>query len=105
MMADGEVVAEGYGCRDRRRRSGLVVEADDWSAAFGASSSPGWQVALAGRVLRVPGASPAEVCGGARCDGPAESGWRVYTAPATLEERFFELALHTTRDEVGVVRA
>ncbi len=37
--------------------------------------------------------------------GPAESGWRVYAAPATLEERFFELALRTARDNAGAVPA
>lgn len=87
IMADGRVVAEGTAAEIVGSRRVVVVEAPSWSVAFGALEQAGLQVALAGRGLRVPGAEPAEVRR-ALGDLPA----RVREAPATLEERFFELA-------------
>ena len=49
-------------------------------------------VALAGRALRVPGASPAAV---RQALGPVAA--QVREAPATLEERFFELTAAAQR--------
>jgi ABC-2 type transport system ATP-binding protein len=95
IMADGRVVAQGTAQEIVGAARVTVVETPDWAAAFGVLEEARMQVALAGRALRVPGASPAEVrraLGG----GPGDAGGagvRVYPAPATLEERFFQLAL------------
>jgi len=86
IMADGRVVAAGTAAEIVGNRQVIVVEAESWSAAFGALERAGMQVALAGRGLRVPGADPAEVRH-ALGDLPAA----VRQVPATLEERFFEL--------------
>ncbi len=59
-----------------------------WAAAFGALEAAGLPVALVGRTLRVPGAAP-DAVRRALGDLPAT----VRSAPATLEERFFELTL------------
>ncbi len=98
IMADGEVVAAGTAIDIIGGAQVTVVEAPDWAVAFGKLEQSGLPVSLAGRVLRVPGASPAEVTEALAGSGPAGSGWRVYQAPATLEERFFQLVLHTERD-------
>ena len=87
IMADGRVVAEGTAAEIVGSRQVVVVEAESWSAAFGALERAGLQVALAGRGLRVPGAEPADVRR-ALGDLPAV----VRQAPASLEERFFELS-------------
>jgi ABC-2 type transport system ATP-binding protein len=86
VMADGRVVAEGTAAEIVGGRHVVAVEAETWSAAFTSLGSAGFQVALAGRGLRVPGADPAEVQG-ALGDLVAT----VREVPATLEERFFEL--------------
>jgi ABC-2 type transport system ATP-binding protein/ribosome-dependent ATPase len=86
IMADGAVVTEGTAAQIIGTAQAVVVEAESWSAAFGALEASGLQVALAGRGLRVPGAEPAAVLR-ALGDLPAT----VRQAPATLEERFFEL--------------
>jgi len=87
VMADGRVVAEGTADEIVGSRQAVAVEAESWSAAFGALERAGLQVALAGRGLRVPGGDPAEVRR-ALGDLPAS----VHEVPATLEERFFELS-------------
>lgn len=61
VMADGRVVAEGTASEIIGGRRVVAVEAETWSAAFGALESAGLQVALAGRGLRVPGAGLADV--------------------------------------------
>ena len=86
IMADGRVVAAGTAREVTGEAEVSVVEAEDWAAAFGALEAAGLRVSLAGRVLRVPGASPAEV---RRALGAVQA--RVVTQRATLEERFFEL--------------
>jgi ABC-type multidrug transport system ATPase subunit len=86
VMADGRVVAEGTAEEIIGGRRVVAVEAETWSAAFGALDAAGLQVALAGRGLRVPGADPADV---RRALGDLRA--TVREVPATLEERFFEL--------------
>ncbi len=98
IMADGAVVAAGTANDIIGGAQVTVVEARDWPVAFGRLEQSGLPVSLAGRVLRVPGASPAQVTEALARGGPAGSGSRVYAAAATLEERFFELVLHTGRD-------
>jgi ABC-2 type transport system ATP-binding protein len=85
IMADGRVVAEGSAAEITGGRRVCVVEAD----ALEAAALP---AALAGRTLRVPGASPAEVR-----HALGEVSARVSEAPAKLEERFFELTLPAGR--------
>jgi len=87
VMADGRVVAEGTAEEIVGSRQVVEVEAESWSAAFGALEKAGMAVALAGRGLRVPGADPAGV---RRALGDLAAS--VRQVPATLEERFFELA-------------
>jgi len=87
IMADGRVVAEGTAAQIVGSGQVVLVQAESWSAAFGALEGAGLQVALAGRSLRVPGADPA-VVRLALGDMPAT----VRQVPATLEERFFELS-------------
>jgi ABC-type multidrug transport system ATPase subunit len=91
IMADGRVVAQGTAAEIVGSRQVVVVEAESWAAAFAALERSGLQVALAGRGLRVPGAEPADVRQ-ALGDLPAV----VRQAPATLEERFFELSQQAT---------
>jgi ABC-2 type transport system ATP-binding protein/ribosome-dependent ATPase len=86
IMADGAVVAEGTTAQIIGSSHAVVVEAQSWSQAFGVLEQAGLAVALAGRGLRVPGADPGAVRR-ALGDLPAT----VRQAPATLEERFFEL--------------
>jgi ABC-2 type transport system ATP-binding protein/ribosome-dependent ATPase len=88
IMAGGVVVAEGTAAQIIGSRQVVVVEAESWSAAFAALEQAGLEVALAGRGLRVPGADPAVV---RRALGDLSAAVRL--APATLEERFFELVL------------
>ena len=102
VMADGEVVAAGTAAEIIGGAQVTVVAADNWASAFGRLERAGLPASLAGRTLRVLHASPAEV-GAALLDRGAEAGvgsYRIYAAPATLEERFFELARRSDRDEV-----
>jgi len=75
-----------------------VVEATRWADTFRQLMQAGLPVALAGRTLRLPGISSAEAERALTSQAAAPSGragateYRVYSAPATLEERFFELA-------------
>jgi ABC-2 type transport system ATP-binding protein/ribosome-dependent ATPase len=122
IMADGAVVADGTAADIVADAQSTVVETADWAAAFSRLQRAGLPVALAGKTLRLPGVSPADAEraltgevppreGEAALDGRSapESGsaavrghpadadgvsapYRVYSAPATLEERFFELA-------------
>jgi ABC-type multidrug transport system ATPase subunit len=87
VLADGRVVAEGTAAEIVGSRQVVAVEAESWAAAFGALERAGMPVALAGRGLRVPGADPAGV---RRALGDLDAS--VRQVPATLEERFFELA-------------
>ncbi len=88
VMAGGRVVAAGTAGDITGDTQVTVVEASPWAPAFAALEAAGLPVALVGASLRVPGAAPAEV---RRALGDLAA--RVATAPATLEERFFELTL------------
>jgi ABC-type multidrug transport system ATPase subunit len=92
VMADGRVVAEGTSAQITGDARVSVVESGSWAAAFGALEAAGLPVALVGRTLRVPGAAPADV---RRALGGVQA--TVSECPATLEERFFELTLTSSR--------
>src|SRR6266571_1036065 len=93
IMADGRVVARGTAPEIVGTAQVTVVETASWAAAFGALAEAGMPVALAGRALRVPGSGPAEVRRAlAAAGGTVAEQARVFAAPATLEERFFQLA-------------
>jgi ABC-2 type transport system ATP-binding protein len=92
VMADGRVVAEGTAGQIIGDAMVSVVETGSWAAAFAALEAAGLPATLVGRTLRVPGAGPADV---RRALGPVEAS--VTVAPATLEERFFELTLTSER--------
>jgi ABC-2 type transport system ATP-binding protein len=101
IMAEGEVVAAGTAEHIIGSAQVTVVEAENWPAAFSELDRAGLPVALAGRTLRVSGASPDDVsqvlAGGAHRGG----GDRIYEAPATLEERFFDLTLTASRRQAS----
>jgi ABC-2 type transport system ATP-binding protein/ribosome-dependent ATPase len=86
IMAAGRVVATGTAAEIIGDARVSVVETGAWAAAFAALEAAGLPAALAGRALRVPGASPAGV---RQVLGPVPA--RVSEAPATLDERFFQL--------------
>lgn len=88
IMAAGRVVARGTAREITGDTEVSVVEPESWAAAFGALEAAGLPVALVGRTLRVPGTAPGTVRR-ALGDLPAT----VASAPATLEERFFQLTL------------
>ena len=88
IMADGSVVAEGTAGEIIGSHLAVVVESASWAEAFSALEEAGHAVALAGRGLRVPGADPAIV---RRLLNQAGLSAIVREAPATLDERFFEL--------------
>jgi ABC-2 type transport system ATP-binding protein len=92
VMADGRVVAEGTAGQIVGAAQVSVVETASWAAAFDALETAGLPATLVGRTLRVPGAAPTDV---RRALGPVEAS--VTVAPATLEERFFELTLASSR--------
>jgi len=94
IMAAGRVVARGTAREITGDTRISVVEAGSWAAAFGALEAAGLPVALVGRTLRVPGAPP-DAVRRALGDLPAA----VTSAPATLEERFFELTLSSGQTE------
>ena len=98
IMAAGRVVARGTAAEITGDARVTVVAQSpprSWAAAFGALEQAGLPVALVGRTLRVPGAPPAEV---SRALGAIQA--RVTSAPATLEERFFQLTLSSGITEV-----
>ena len=92
VMADGRVVAGGTAGQIIGDARVSVVETGSWAAAFAALEVAGLPATLVGRTLRVPGADSAAV---RRALGPVEAS--VTIAPATLEERFFELTLTSSR--------
>src|SRR5262249_32389550 len=92
VMADGRMVAEGTAGQIIGDARVSVVETGSWAAAFAVLEAAGLSATLVGRTLRVPGAGPADV---RRALGPVEAS--VTVAPATLEERFFELTLTSER--------
>jgi ABC-type multidrug transport system ATPase subunit len=94
VMAQGRVVAAGSAAEIIGQSKVIVVQSDSWVSAFRALDAAGLPAALVGRSLRVPGASRAEVAS-ALAGVPS----RLTEAPATLEERFFELV--RTRERAG----
>jgi ABC-2 type transport system ATP-binding protein len=90
VMAAGRVVAEGTSVSIVGTRRTVIVDSADWAAALRAIEGAGLRAVLSGTTLRVPGATPAEV--GHALDGPVPVQARLREEPATLEERFFELA-------------
>ena len=88
IMAAGRVVARGTIPEIVGDAQVSVVESAAWAEAFGALEAAGMPAALVGRTLRVPGAAPGAV---RRALGDISA--TVTSAPATLEERFFELTL------------
>ena len=88
VMAAGRVVARGILPEIVGDAQVSVVESDAWAEAFGALEAAGLPAALVGRTLRVPGAAPDAV---RRALGDLSA--TVTSAPATLEERFFQLTL------------
>jgi len=94
IMADGIVVATGSAGQIIAGTKVAVVEADDWATAFALLERAGLPVSLAGRTLRVPGASPDQV----RQVLPAR--FRVRAEAGTLEERFFELLKPGSQERV-----
>ncbi len=95
IMAGGVVVAAGTAGQIIGDAQVTVIETDAWASAFGRLAAAGLPAALAGRHLRVPGASVAEVR-----SVLADDRARVFQAPATLEERFFDLAVPATTRQV-----
>jgi ABC-2 type transport system ATP-binding protein/ribosome-dependent ATPase len=93
IMADGRVVAEGTVPEIIGDARVTVVQAASWAGAFVALEESGFQVSLAGRALRVPGAPPEAVRRALGSGAAASRGTRVFAAPATLDERFFELTV------------
>ena len=97
VMAAGRVVAAGTTAQIIGPARTAVVRAADWAAALRRLEAVGLRpmlagtglagTGLAGTALRVPARTAAEVAA-ALGDLPADVG----TEPATLEERFFELA-------------
>jgi ABC-2 type transport system ATP-binding protein len=86
VMADGRVVAEGAVAAIVGSAVVTVVETRDWATVFEVIEQAGQVADLVGRSLRVPGATPAQV---RELVGPIQA--KIYTMPATLEERFLEL--------------
>jgi ABC-2 type transport system ATP-binding protein len=88
VLAGGRVVAGGTPAEVIGAATVTVVTAPSWRAAFRKLEEHGLAATLAGTTLRVP-AAPDRV---RRALGPEPgSAARVGTAPATLEERFFQL--------------
>jgi len=92
VMADGRVVAAGTAADITGSGRAAVVESDSWATAFAALETAGLAAALVGRTLRIPGATPAQV---RRALGGLPA--RVYDAPITLEESFFQLTAASSR--------
>jgi ABC-2 type transport system ATP-binding protein len=96
IMADGAVVAAGTAAEIIGSSQAVAVAAESWAAAFGALERAGFQVALAGRGLRVPGADPVLVRAVL-----GDLAATVRQVPATLEERFFELVQQGSATEAA----
>jgi ABC-2 type transport system ATP-binding protein len=94
IMADGRVVSRGTAAEITGHGRVTVVDTDAWADAFGALEAAGLRAALVGRALRVPDAPPDEVRRALRGIHA-----RVSEAPATLEERFFQLTSTTGQTE------
>jgi|SRR5579883_1440725 len=87
VMGAGRVLVEGTAAGIVGGARVVEVEAANWAAAFSALTGAGLTAALRGCTLRVVGSREAAILR-ALGDLPA----RVSEVPATLEERFFQLA-------------
>ncbi len=87
VLAAGRVVAAGPAAQIVGQARTAVLRAADWAAALRRLEAAGLRAVLAGTGLRIPGRTAGEVAA-ALGDLPAS----VSAEPATLEERFFELA-------------
>lgn len=96
IMANGRVVARGTAREIIAGATVTVVTARSWAPAFAALEAAGLPVALVGRTLRVPGARPADV---RRALDSVQA--EISQAPATLEERFFQLTLGASPAEAA----
>jgi ABC-2 type transport system ATP-binding protein len=83
LMAGGRVVGRGQESDLVGSSSAVVVQTGDWSGAFAALEAAGLAATLAGREVRLPGASVDEVRRVLAAAGVAAG---VTSAPATLEE-------------------
>jgi ABC-2 type transport system ATP-binding protein len=92
VLAAGRVVTEGTVADIVGDATVAVVECDDWGRAFAVLEAAGLPVSLAGRTIRVAGRGPDDV---REALGDLDPPARLRAAPATLEERFFELVLAT----------
>jgi ABC-2 type transport system ATP-binding protein len=90
IMADGGVMAEGTPEQVTGDASVTVVTTGAWEAAFRRLADAGLDVTVAGHALRLPLASP-DQAREALGDAGSGAGATVRTAPASLEERFFQL--------------
>jgi ABC-2 type transport system ATP-binding protein len=88
VMAEGRVVAEGTEADIVGDTEVVVVATPTWAQAFEALEAAGLPAALTGQHLRVPGAT---VAAARRALASVDAS--VGLAPATLEERFFQLTL------------
>ncbi|MGD0063657.1 MAG: ABC transporter ATP-binding protein [Streptosporangiaceae bacterium] len=87
VLSGGRVVAAGTAAQIVGQARTTVLRTADWAAALRLLEAAGLRAVLAGPVLRVPGRPAAEVAA-VTADLPVS----VTEEPATLEERFFELA-------------
>ncbi len=94
VMAQGVVIAQGTMRAIIGAATAVEVEADHWEAAFAALDAAGLPLALAGRLLRVPGGDQARVRAALATGAVAA---RIRIVPATFEETFVTLA--TARQE------
>jgi ABC-2 type transport system ATP-binding protein len=94
VMAQGIVIASGTMRAIIGDATAVEVEADHWELAFAALDAAGLPLALAGRLLRVPGGDAARVQ--AALDARHVAA-HIRIVPATFEETFVTLA--TTRQE------
>jgi len=83
LMARGGVVGRGTEADIVGDARAVVIDTDDWSAAFAALEAAGQPATLAGRRLRVPGADPGQI---ARILSVADVGASTTGTAATLEE-------------------
>lgn len=90
VLAAGRVVARGTAREITGDATVTVVESEVWAECFEAVEKAGFRAALVGRSLRVPGAVPAQI-EQALGDLPSRVQVQVTEAPATFEERFFQL--------------
>jgi ABC-2 type transport system ATP-binding protein len=90
VLAGGRVVAAGTPAEVVGTATVTVVTTPAWRAAFRRLDEQGLAPALSGATLRIP-AGPGQVRRALAASGEPGAQARVRTAPATLEERFFEL--------------